>query len=186
MDHGTPGFLHHSPEFAQTHVQWVSDAIKPSHPLLPPRRLFLLRRSLPSIRVFAHELAFHSRWPKYWNFWSPSNEYSGLISFRIDCDYQWVFWISWHIECCTFFPSKEQASFNFTAVGPICSHMRKILMDKDRADLFKFWFCLHFLIWSLSFWHCVSTLLLHRFKFLIFRLLVLKACRFAISLGNWL
>ena len=59
------------------------DAIQPSHPLLSP--------SLPafifsSIRVFSNELA-HIRWPKYWSFSfsiSPSNEYSGLISFRID------------------------------------------------------------------------------------------------------
>ena len=38
----------------------------------------------PSIRVFSNELILHIRWPKYWSFSSPSNEYSGLISFRID------------------------------------------------------------------------------------------------------
>ena len=42
-------------------------------------------QSFPSIRVFSNELAFHLRWPSYWSFSiSPSNEYSGLISFRID------------------------------------------------------------------------------------------------------
>ena len=49
--------------------------------------LLLLPSILPSIRVFSNETAFHIRWPQYWNFSfniSPSNEYSGLISFRID------------------------------------------------------------------------------------------------------
>ena len=51
------------------------------HPLLLPPLIF------PSIRVFSNESAFHIRWPKYWSFSfniSPSNEYSGLISFRMD------------------------------------------------------------------------------------------------------
>ena len=50
-------------------------------PLLPPS-------IVPSIRVFSNESVLHIRWPKYWSFSfsiSPSNEYSGLISFRIDC-----------------------------------------------------------------------------------------------------
>ena len=50
-------------------------------PLLPPHSIF------PSIRVFSSESVVHIRWPKYWSFnfsISPSNEYSGLISFRID------------------------------------------------------------------------------------------------------
>ena len=47
--------------------------------------LFLLPSILPSIRVFSNESTLHIRWPKYWSFSiSPSNEYSGLISFRID------------------------------------------------------------------------------------------------------
>ena len=86
MNCSTPGFpvLHHLLEFAQTHVHWVSDAIQPSHlqPLSFPFAFHFL-----SIRVFSSELALHIRWPKYWSFSfsiSPSNEYSGLISFRID------------------------------------------------------------------------------------------------------
>ena len=72
---------HQLPELAQTHVHRVSDAIQPSRPLL------LLPLILPSIRVFSNESVLHIKWPKYWNFSfsiSPSNEYSGLISFRID------------------------------------------------------------------------------------------------------
>ena len=77
----SPVFLY-LPEFAQTHVHWVGDTIQPSHPLLP---LLLLPSVFPTIRVFFNELALRIRWPKYWRFSiSPSNEYSGLISFRID------------------------------------------------------------------------------------------------------
>ena len=86
MDYPMPGFpvLHHLPEFAQTHVHWVGDAIQPSHPLsslFPPPSVF------PSIRVFSNESVLHIRWAKFWSFSfsiSPSNEYSGLISFKID------------------------------------------------------------------------------------------------------
>ena len=86
MDCSTPGFPVHRylPEFAQTHVHWVDDAIQPSHPLCS---CLLLPSIFPNIRVFSNELAFHIRWPKYWRFSfsiSPSNEYSALISFRID------------------------------------------------------------------------------------------------------
>ena len=86
MDYSMSGFpvLHYLLEFAQSHVLWVSDAIQPSHPVIP---LLLLPSIFPSIRVFSNELALHIRWPKYCSFnfsISSSNEYSGLISFRID------------------------------------------------------------------------------------------------------
>ena len=82
MDCSAPGFpvLPYLPEFVQIHVHWVSDAI-PCHPLL------LLPSIFPSIRVFSDESVLNIRWPKYWSFCfsiSPSNEYSGLISSRID------------------------------------------------------------------------------------------------------
>ena len=84
VDCSTPAcpVLHHHPEIAQTHAHWVSDAIQTSHPLSP---LLLLPSIFPSIRVFSYELALRIRWSKYWSFSiSPSNEYSGLISFRVD------------------------------------------------------------------------------------------------------
>ena len=57
----------------------------PSNLLILCHSLLLLPLIFPSIRVFSKELALHVRWPKYWSFSiSPSNEYSGLISFRID------------------------------------------------------------------------------------------------------
>ena len=85
IDCSTPGFpvLHHLMEFAQTHFPWAGDAIQPSHPLSSP----LLPSIFPSIRVFSNESVLCIRWPKYWSFSfsiSVSNEYSGLISFRID------------------------------------------------------------------------------------------------------
>ena len=86
MDCSTPGFpVHHQlPELAQTHVHPVHDAIQPSHLLSSPSSIF------PNIRVFSNESVLCIRpnmWPKYWSFSfrsSSSNEYSGLISFRID------------------------------------------------------------------------------------------------------
>ena len=84
MNHSTPGLPvhHHLPEFTQTHVHWVGDAIQSSHPLSSP--------SLPTFSFSQHqglsnELALCIRCPKFWSFSiSPSNDCSGLISFRID------------------------------------------------------------------------------------------------------
>ena len=61
------------------------ESVVASNHLILCRHLLLLPSIFPSIRVFSNELVLHIRWPKYWNFSiSPSNEYSGLISFRID------------------------------------------------------------------------------------------------------
>ena len=63
------------------------ELVKPSNHLILCRPLLLLPSIFPSIRVFLNESALHIRWPKYWSFIfniSPSNEYSGLISFMID------------------------------------------------------------------------------------------------------
>ena len=86
MNHSTPGLpvYHQLPEFTQTHVHWVGDAMQPSHPLSSPSPLPPIP---PSIRVFSSELTLHMRWPKYWSFSfsiSPSNEHPRLISFRIN------------------------------------------------------------------------------------------------------
>ena len=85
MDCSTPGFpVHHQlSELIQTHVHQVSDAIQHlilCHPLLLPS-------IFPSFRVFSNESVLPIRWPKYWSFSfsiSLSNEYSELISFRMD------------------------------------------------------------------------------------------------------
>ena len=86
MDCSTPGFpVHHQLlELTQTHIHRVGDVIQPSHPLSSP--------SPPTFNLSQHqglsnESVLHIRWPKYWSFSfsiSPANEYSGLISFRMD------------------------------------------------------------------------------------------------------
>ena len=81
----TPGFpvYHHLPELAQTHVHQVGNTIH----LILCYPLLLLPSILPSLRVFTNESILCIRWPKYWSFSfsiSPSSEYSGLISFRMD------------------------------------------------------------------------------------------------------
>ena len=86
MDDSTPGFpvLYHLPELVQTHV---IDLVMPSNHLILCHPLLLLPSVFPSIRVFSNKPVLHIRWPKYWNFSfsiGSSNEYSGLISFRMD------------------------------------------------------------------------------------------------------
>ena len=86
MDCSTPDFpvLHHLLELAQTHVHWVSDVIQPSYPLSSPSPPAF---NLFPASIFSNESALRIRWPKYWSFSfsiSPSNKYSGLVSFRID------------------------------------------------------------------------------------------------------
>ena len=85
MDWSTPGFpvQHHLPELTQTHVHWVGDAIQPSHPLSSP--------SPPAFNLSQHQGIFQwvssSHKVAKWSFSfsiSPSKDYSGLISFRID------------------------------------------------------------------------------------------------------
>ena len=82
----TPGLpVHHQlPEFTQTHVHRVGDAIQPSHPLSSP---FPPAPNPSSIRVFSNESTLRMRWPTYWSFSFsiiPSKEHPGLISFRMD------------------------------------------------------------------------------------------------------
>ena len=61
------------------------ESVMPSNHLVFCRPLLLLPSIFPSIRVFLNESALHIRWPKYWSFsFSPSKDYSGLISFRMD------------------------------------------------------------------------------------------------------
>ena len=86
MDCSTSGFPvhHHLREFTQAHVHWVGDAIQPSHPLLSPSPPAF---NLSQHHGFSNESVLRIRWPKYWSFSfniSASNEYSELISFRMD------------------------------------------------------------------------------------------------------
>ena len=90
MNCSTPGLPvhHHLPEFTQTHIHCVGNAIQPSHPLSspsPPAPIPL------SIRVFSNESTLRMTWPKYWSFSfsiSPSKEHKNCFPF------EWTGWIS--------------------------------------------------------------------------------------------
>ena len=91
-DSATPQTVAHQASLSFT-ISWRSlklrsiESVMPSNHLLLCHPLFLLPSIFPSIRVFTNESALRIRWPKYWSFSfsiSPSNEYSRLISFRID------------------------------------------------------------------------------------------------------
>ena len=83
-----PGFQA-SPSISWSLLKLMSiESVMPSNHLILCCPLLSLPSLLPSISVFSHELPLRIRWPKYWSFSfsiSPSSEYSGLISFRIDC-----------------------------------------------------------------------------------------------------
>ena len=149
MDCSTPGFpVHHQlPEFAQTLVHWVGDAIQSSHPLLSP---LLLPSVFPSIRVFSSESVLHIREPKYWSFIfniSPSSEHPGLISFRMD-------WIDLLAVQATLqilrqhYSSKAsvllhsaffivQLSYPYMTTGKTIALMRQTFVGKVRSLLFN-------------------------------------------------
>ena len=120
MDYSMPGLpAHHQLlEFTQTHVHWVGDTIQPSHPLSS--------LSPPSIRVFSNQLVVHIGWPKYWSFSfsiSPSNEYSGLISFSID----WFDLLATQ-RLSRVFPSTTVQKHQFHGTWPsLCSSLTSVL-----------------------------------------------------------
>ena len=87
MNRSTPGLpVHHQPpEFTQTHIHRVSDAIQPSHPLSSPSPP---AHSPSQHQSFSNESTLRMRWPKYWSFSFsiiPPKEIPGMISFRMDC-----------------------------------------------------------------------------------------------------
>ena len=84
MESSTPGFpvIHHLLDLLKI---MSTESVMPFNHLILCRPLLLLPSMFPSIRVFSNELALCIRWPKYWSFSiSPSNEYSGLISLKIE------------------------------------------------------------------------------------------------------
>ena len=90
MNRSMPGFPVHHHSWSLPKPMSI-DSVMPSNHLILCHPLLLLPSILPSIRVFSNESALRIRWPKYWRFSfniSPSNEHSGLISFK------WTAWIS--------------------------------------------------------------------------------------------
>ena len=149
MNLSTPGLPvhHHLPEFTQTHVHRVGDAIQPSHPLSSP---FLLPPIPLSIRVFSNESTLRMRWPKYWSFSfsiSPSKEHPGLISLRID----WLDLLAVHgtlksllqhhsskasiLWCSAFF--RVQLSHSYMTTGKTIAFTRQTFVGKVMSLLFN-------------------------------------------------
>ena len=148
MDCSTPGFsVHHQlPELAQTHVHWV---VMPSNHFILCHWLFLLPSIFPSLRVFSNESVLHTGWPKYWSSRfsiSPSNEYSGLISFRMD----WLDLLQSRdsqessptsqlkasiLWCSAFFIA--QLSHPYMTTGKIIALTRRIFVSKVMSLLFN-------------------------------------------------
>ena len=86
MDCSTPGFPVHHQSLSLLKLMSI-ESIMPFNHLILCHPFLLLPSIFPSSRVFSSEAVLHIRWPKYWSFsfnTSPSNEYSGLISFRMD------------------------------------------------------------------------------------------------------
>ena len=86
MNHSTPGLPVHHHSLSPPKSMSI-ESMMPSNHLILCHPLLLLPSICPSIRVFSNESALHIRWPKYWSFSfsiSSSNEYSGLVSFRMD------------------------------------------------------------------------------------------------------
>ena len=149
MNHSMLGLpVHHRlPEFTQTHVHRVGDAI---HHLILCRPLLLLPPIPPSIRVFSNESALCIRWPKYWSFSfsiSPSNEHPGLISFRMD----WLDLLAVQgtlksllqdhsskasiFQCSAFFT--VQLSYPYITTGKTIVLTRRTFVDKVMSLLFN-------------------------------------------------
>ena len=127
MDYIMPGFpvLQHFPELDQTHVHWLGDGIQPSCPLssLSPSAF-----NLSQHWVFSKELALHIRGPKYWSFSiSPSDEYSGLISFRI----------VWLDLLCR--PRDSQKSFPTPQFKSINSSVLSFLYSPTLISIHNYW-----------------------------------------------
>ena len=117
---------HHLPEFAQVHVHYIGDAVQPSHPLTPS--------IFPSIRDFSNKSSVLIRWPQYWRFSiSPSSEYSGLISFKID----WFDFLAVQGTCRSLLQHHQLEGINSLsfcllyspAVTAICDHWEDHSLD---------------------------------------------------------
>ena len=112
---------------AQSLLKLMStESVMPSNHLILCHPLLLLLSIFPSIRVFSNESVLHLRWPKYWSFSfsiSPSNEYSGLISFRMD-------WLDLLVrDSQESSPTSQFKSINFLALSFLYSPILTTIHD---------------------------------------------------------
>ena len=149
MDCSTPGLpvLHLLPEPAEPPMS--TELVMPSSHLILCHPLILLPSIFPRIRVFSNESVLRIRWPQYWSFSfniSPSNEYSGLISFRMDWfDLLAVQWtlktvLQHHnskasiLQCSAFFA--VQLSQPYMTTGKTIAFTRRTFVGKVMSLLF--------------------------------------------------
>ena len=145
MDYSTPGFPvhHHSLSITSLLKLVTIELLIPSNHLILCHPLFLLPSITHSTEIFSNEFILPIRWPKYWSFSfniSPSNEYSGLISYRIDCfdlfAVQGTFksLLQHHsskasvLQCSTFF--KVQHSYPYMTTGKTIALTRQTFVSK--------------------------------------------------------
>ena len=123
MDCSTSSFpVHQLLEIVQTHIQQVGNAIQPAHLLSP---LLLLPLIFPKIRVFSNEPVLRIRWPKYWSISiSPSNDYSGLVSFGMD----WLDLLTVQ-KTLKSFPTPQFKSINYLVVSFLYGPTLKSMCD---------------------------------------------------------
>ena len=146
-------------------------SVMPSNHLILCHPLLLLPTIFPSIRVFSNESALHIRWPKYWSFSfsiSPSNEYSGLISFRID-------WLNLHAVQGTFKSLLQH--HNSKASVPRCSAYFMVQLSHPYMTTRK---NIVLIIWT--FVHKAMSLLFN----MLSRLVILSLPRSKCLLISWL
>ena len=172
MDCSTPGsaILHYLLELAQIHVHWVGDSIQPSHPVLHPSPVVL--NPSQHQRLF-QGVSTSYRWSKYQSFSfsiSPSNEYSGLISFRID----------WLGSPCS--PRDSQESSPTPQFKSINSSMLSLLYGSNLISVHEYWKNHSFDYMDLCQW-CLGSLILPRFviAFLPRRKYLLISCLQSLS-----
>ena len=107
------------------------ESVMPSNYLILCHPLLLLHSNFPSIRLFSNESVLHIRWPKCCSFSfsvSTSNEYSGLISFRMDLLYLLVVQVT--LECCPV-PQFIQCWWEYNLVQPLCKTVWRFLMKLE-------------------------------------------------------
>ena len=136
MDYSAPGFpvLHHLPEFTQTHVHWVGNAIQPSHPLSSP--------SPPAFNLSQHQGCFQwvsssnqvTRGLEFGFSISPSNEDSSLISFRID----WFDLLARPGDSQESSPAPQFESINYPAISLLYGPTLTSLYDYWRKHSFDY------------------------------------------------
>ena len=129
-----------------------SESVMPSNHLILCRPLLLPPSIFTSIRVFSNESVFHIRWPEYWSFSfsiTPSNEYSGLISFRMD----WLDLLAVQGTLQESAPTPQFKIINSSALIVI-SNIHKMCLEERKNKHDELWAALKkFRMWSVSLKH---------------------------------